>query len=258
MKQCPQCRQSFSDDTLFCLSDGTPLNFVDEMPEQVTVVRPAVVHIPPPSVQVPVRQGVSPIFVYLTIGLLLILLGGGVIGLAAFVISKMSGTTTEIAQDTNKPSANFTLPKRDDGQNKINEEKANLQRQKDQVEKEKQRLADERKKLEEEKTKPVETPTPSPTPPPTVNYPPQPTARITFGRGRASGTVSGKVYTQRSFVLEARSGQYLSASVSGGSCVAFSNGSSSIGYTTGSGDNKITIVNNCNTESSFSLTVSIK
>lgn len=264
MKQCPQCRQTFADDTHFCLSDGSPLIFEDDSPEEITVVLPSlpeeltvirpVQNIQPPPQ--PIRQGVSPIFAYLTVGLLLILFGGGAILLAIFVISKIKNSgNDEISQKSNSSTNSQLANKKEFGQNKIAEQNANLKQQQDEIEKEKKRLADERKKLIDEKTKPTETPPPFPTPP--INYPPQPIARIKFGRGKVAETMSGKVYKERSFVLEARSGQYLSASVGGG-CVTFSNGSSNIGYVTSSGDNRLTIVNSCNTEVSFSLTVSIK
>lgn len=255
MKQCPQCRQYFSDDTHFCLSDGTPLIAADDTPEEMTVIRPQNIQPTPPSVQ----KGASPIFVYLTVGLLLLLLIGGVVAVGLFALSRMSGgnTNVEIAKESNKTPSGFLPPKKDNEQEKIDQQKANLQQQQDQLEKEKQRLADERKKLNEDKNKPVETPVPTP-PPPATPYPAQPTARIKFGRGRVSESVSGKIYTERSFVLQARSGQYLSAAVSGGGCVTFSNGGTSFGYVTSSGDNRINLVNNCRAEASFSLTVSIR
>ncbi|HRH43761.1 MAG TPA: hypothetical protein PKY82_19170 [Pyrinomonadaceae bacterium] len=267
MKQCPQCRQTFADDNHFCLSDGTPLKFFDDSPEEMTVVKPFIseeltVIRPIKEAQVPpqvVRQGVSPVFAYLTVGLLLILLGGGAILLAFFIINKLRGTTNdvEISQKSNSTFNNQNLNKKDNSQNKIVDQNENLRQQKDEIEKEKQRLAEERKKLMEEKTKPLETPPPLPTP--SINFPPQPTSRIKFGRGRIAESISGKVFKERSFVLESRNGQYLSANVvGGGNCVTFSNGSNSIGFVTSSGDNRLTVVNACNTEASFSLTVSIK
>jgi hypothetical protein len=285
MKQCPQCRQNYPDDTIFCLSDGTMLIFINHSPEEVTVVNPLsqeevtvfkprreeiTVVRPAQTVQnsaSPVQSGVSPIFAYLSIGLLLLLIGGGVIALAVFVISRISvggNTNTEVAKVTNT----------DNGQNKIFEQQANLRQQQEQIEKERQRLANERQKLDEEKDKPLSTPVatpnsvatpmvvtpppPLPTPPPRVNYPPQPMGRIRFGRGRTAESISGKVYTQRSFVLEARSGQYLSASISGGGCVTFSGGATSTAFSTIRGDNRLTLINNCNTEAGFTMTVSIR
>jgi hypothetical protein len=202
MKQCPQCRQTYPDDTLFCLSDGTPLSFINNAPEEVTVFQPTqptqeqITVVKPHREEItvvrsteniqpfvpPAQKGVSPIFAYLSIGLLLLLVGGVVIGLGIFVVSRMSGSNknTEITKLTNT----------DNGQNKMDEQQANLRQQQEQIEKERQRLANERQKLIDEKKKPpiantstpvptpmiISTPPTSPTPPPAVNYPPQPTA----------------------------------------------------------------------------------
>lgn len=276
MKQCPQCQQTYSDDTIFCLSDGTPLVFFDDAPEEVTVFKPhqedltvirSAQNIQPP-VQPPViqnvQQGVSPIFAYLSIGLFLLLLAGGVILLGIFAISSM-WDSKKVATDLKNSNTQLV----ENRQNDVNAQQANLRELQDQLAKEKQKIENERKRLEEEKNKTFQTPTPLPTAmpttmptimptPPPITYPAQPTARIKFGRGRVAESVSGKVYTQRSFVLEARSGQFLSASVSGGNCVTFSNGSTSIGYATGNGDNRLTIINKCDSEAAFKLTVSIR
>jgi hypothetical protein len=245
MKLCPQCRQNFSDETHFCLSDGTPLIPVDDALEELTLVRPLIPNIQTPSQ--PVRSGKSRIFVYLAGGLFLLLLVAGVIGVAIFALTRSRNSDT-----SNNTSSNSILTNKDQATNQINKEKANLQSQQDQLEKEKQRLSDERKKLNEEKNKTGDTPLPP------TSFPAQPTARIKFGRGHVAETFSGKIYTQRSFVLEARSGQYLSASVVGAGCVTFSNGGTNLGFVTVSGDNRVTLVNNCNSEASFTLTVAIK
>ncbi len=255
MKQCPACAQIFSDETIYCLSDGTPLIIFDEPAEEVTVIRKQI-QIDPPPVQV-VKTGVSPIFAYLAGGLALLLLFIGLIGFGLFAWIRT--TTTGGAKP---PVTNSISNQNDDGLDKIAKEKANLQEQQNQIEKEKQRLLEERQKLDREKNKPTASPnltlTPTPTSSPTKTFPPQPTARIKFGRGRVAESISGVIYTQRSFVLEARSGQFLSASVNGGSCVTFSNGGTNLGYATISGDNRINLINNCNQEARFSLTVSIR
>jgi hypothetical protein len=82
--------------------------------------------------------------------------------------------------------------------------------------------------------------------------------RIRFARGRTSATVSGRIfYGERSFVLGARYGQYLSANVSSrNGCVKFSNGATSTNYITRSGNNYLYLVNGCGT-TVYSLTVSI-
>jgi hypothetical protein len=85
-------------------------------------------------------------------------------------------------------------------------------------------------------------------------------SRIRFARGRTSASVSGAIYGggERRYVLGASYGQYLSANVSSrNGCVTFGNGSTSIGFTTDSGDNYLYLRNNCGRQTSFTLTVSI-
>jgi hypothetical protein len=83
--------------------------------------------------------------------------------------------------------------------------------------------------------------------------------RIRFAKGRTSATVSGKmVYGERSFVLGARYGQYLSANVSSrNGCVKFSNGGTSTSYVTRSGNNYLYLINACR-QTTFTFTVSIQ
>ena len=84
--------------------------------------------------------------------------------------------------------------------------------------------------------------------------------RIRFARGRTSTSVSGTIGAggQRSFVLGARYGQYLSANVSSrGDCITFNNGATSTSYTTRAGNNFIYLRNGCGRAVSFTLTVSI-
>lgn len=84
--------------------------------------------------------------------------------------------------------------------------------------------------------------------------------RIRFAKGRTSATVSGTVggNGERSYVLRARYGQYISANVSSRSdCVIFSNRATSLSYITESGDNYLFLTNNCRRQVSFTLTVSI-
>ncbi len=84
--------------------------------------------------------------------------------------------------------------------------------------------------------------------------------RIRFARGRTSATVSGSIYggDQRTYVLGARYAQYLSANVSSrNGCVVFSDGTTSIGYTTRSGSNYLYLSNGCGSTTTFTVTVSI-
>lgn len=85
-------------------------------------------------------------------------------------------------------------------------------------------------------------------------------SRISFARGRTSASVSGQIGggTDRSFVLGARYGQYLSANVSSrNGCVKFSNGATTTSYITKQGNNFLYLINSCRSATSFTLTVSI-
>lgn len=88
--------------------------------------------------------------------------------------------------------------------------------------------------------------------------------RIRFARGRTSATVTGTIGGaggdwERGFVLRAKYGQYFSANVSSSNgCVQFTeNGSTSLGFTTRSGDNYIYLNNGCRRATKFTLTISI-
>jgi hypothetical protein len=241
MKQCPKCQQFFSDENLFCLSDGTQLVF--EVPEEVTVVKPFSFIRQP--LQPTTRQGVSPMFAYLVVGLLALALGGAVV-----LWLKSDFASSNIKSETQNIISNSAEPKTDKDRQQLNEQKRALQEELDLLEKEKQKLANEQKKLESRKIKPVDS---------TYTSVSQPTARINFRKGNLQSTTNGSVFGERSFVLRANSGQYLSANVSSGNgCVAFGNGTTSTSYTTIKGDNRITIVNTCGGQSSFSLTVYIR
>src|SRR5438876_2567742 len=84
--------------------------------------------------------------------------------------------------------------------------------------------------------------------------------RIRFARGRTSASVSGPLArgAKRTFVLGARSGQNLTGNVSSrNGCVKFTEGSTSMGFTTDAGDNFLSITNYCVTSTSFVMTISI-
>jgi hypothetical protein len=84
--------------------------------------------------------------------------------------------------------------------------------------------------------------------------------RIRFARGRTSATVSGTIYAggERNYVLGARRGQELTGNVSSrNGCVKFTEGSTSIAFTTDSGDNIISLTNYCSRATTFTMTVSI-
>ena len=247
MKRCPQCQQTFLDENLYCLSDGTPLLPVFDAPEETTVIRPY------PFIQQssqPVRQGVSPIFAYLSIALLALVVGGAVVLWVKSNSNASPNAKNEIAF-TNSNTIELS-PNKD--QELLSQQKANLQNEQDALEKEKQRLADERKKLENQKNNPNETQTYNQTSP--QNYP---TERIKFRRGSVEETISSKIGSERSFVLYTLSGQYLSANISSGNgCVVFANGSTNTSYTTSKGDSYLRLKNNCGGGASFSLSVYIR
>ena len=86
------------------------------------------------------------------------------------------------------------------------------------------------------------------------------TTRVRFARGRTSATLQGSLgnYGERSFVLAARNGQNLSATVSSrGNCIMFGNTTTSTNYVTENGDNYFNLMNRCKTSASYTLTVSI-
>lgn len=245
MKRCLQCNRTYPDDSLkFCLSDGTKLAPVFDALEDETVVRamPFVQHPAQPA-----RQGVSPMFAYLAVGVLALLIGGAVVMWIRFDSNDATSNKSEVpitTSDSFEPKPNYE-------QENINTQKTNLQEEQALLEKEKQKLADERKNSEILKNKSVESTT-------VTSFAP-PTARIKFRRGSAQETISGNVNSKRDFVLRAKSGQYLSATInSGNGCVVFGNNSINTTYTTSSGDNYLNLVNNCGGETSFSLTVYIR
>src|ERR1035437_3628866 len=84
--------------------------------------------------------------------------------------------------------------------------------------------------------------------------------RIRFARGRTSATASGVVGARgtRRYVLGAKQGQQLSGNVSSrNGCVKFTEGSTSMSFTTDSGNNWISETNYCRSATRFVLTVSI-
>lgn len=83
MKRCPTCNQLYSDDNLnFCLTDGTPLSRASDSEATVAINTPLdtrVLTAPPTQALQSSHRGISPIFAYAILGLLLLLIGGGVV-----------------------------------------------------------------------------------------------------------------------------------------------------------------------------------
>ena len=237
----------------YCLADGTPLVQLIEAGEEDTLVRPS----PPaqPTAKLP-RRGVSPLFIYLTIGLILLLfMIGGAFGLwllwSASSPDRAGDNAAEDAVEnlnSNKPKVSLPPPSARPAESNI----AEPDPEKESLDKERQKLAEERRKLEEAKRKAANS-----TPAAPANDPP--VARINFSRGSTGETVSGTIGRQRGFVLRTMGGQSLSARIrSPDGCVVFNNGSSNVSYSTEPGDNYIYLRNDCDKPVGFSLSVSVR
>ena len=94
MKRCPNCNQTYSDENIFCLHDGTQLVF--DAPDVPTVIRPSPFSQQPVQ---PVRQGVNPLFAYLAIALFALVAGGAVV---AYLKSDSSTPANVSAQQKNE------------------------------------------------------------------------------------------------------------------------------------------------------------
>lgn len=249
MKTCPTCYRTYSDDTLaFCLDDGSSLLTRDDseatqvIPPGRVVPRATVASISPPTQQrrtfssaaiSPNARKTNPLL-YVIIALLALIAGGGLVALVMFGRSSNPNNQLANVAANNQPDSL--------------QQKQDLQNQQAELERQRQQLEDERKKMESQKTKPVETTDPA------VDSP----ARISFRRGSAQETIAGVVAHNKSYVLKAKAGQYLSATVTANGCVAFNTGSTSMNFVTANGDNWITVVNNCAAQSSFNLTVDVR
>ena len=172
---------------------------------------------------------------YVILALLALIAGGGLVALLLFARSSKTNNQVANVAANNQPDS-------------VRQQQQDLLNQQTELDRERQRLEDERKKLELQKTKPVETTAPS------VDSP----ARISFRRGSVQETISGVVTHSKSYVLKAKGGQYLSASVTSNGCAVFTTGSTSMNFVTASGDNWITVVNNCGGQATFNLTVDIR
>lgn len=102
MKRCPRCQQVYYDDNQnFCLNDGETLQFSNDT--QPTLVVDTKAFMPPTAVQ---KQGVNPIFAYLSVGLLCLLVGGGIVALIFFNPFNKPSTDVAGANSPQKPSEN--------------------------------------------------------------------------------------------------------------------------------------------------------
>jgi hypothetical protein len=264
MKTCPKCGTRYSDDTLsYCLQDGaallgpvtdTPTVVLGEtetfVPGRDAVRAPIgdlstnrldqsqVTHAPQPAAE---KKGskVALAVVVTAVGMLLLF---GVIGLAAFVYFRN-------LQQAGLQNTNISLP--------VNNKVANANSSPSPPP-----IASPSRAATSE---PRSTPYPSPKvdndlppPPDTVPYPA--TTRLQFGRGAVSTTFGALINPgdNRSLVLACRAGQSLTANVtSQRGCVTIEGGGSSLRTTTSSGDNYITLSNNCSSIIKFTIRITV-
>lgn len=242
MKRCSQCNQTYADDNLkYCLSDGTDLSPVFEMPKEIPTVErlPNNQFLPQPT-----SRNINPILIFSVVGFLVL-----AVSVAGFFWLRTDFMTRSTAdKDVLINASNSDETK--NSENVSNDEKAALREKQMSLEKEKQKLEDERRKFENQKESSK------------ISSPASPSvSRIKFRRGSISAAVSGNIPNSaaRSFVLQARGGQYLSATVdSGDGCIAFDGNSTNVSYTTISGDNFVRLANSCGYDAKFNLTVFIK
>jgi hypothetical protein len=224
MKSCPQCGRSFPDEYSFCLSDGTTL-ISDQVrvDEEATVVRP----------QTRDRIKTSTIVLF-TLAIILTLTLGATIGVL-YVFWPRQQTAQQAQIEEASPAPTVTPRPQSTA-------------------------------APEKTIQPRRTPVPSTDDASTPSRPPGPESaadpgvtRISFRPGRISDTVSGTVIKNRAYVLYAKNGQNLMATVrSNGGCVTFDGGSPRVTYSTKEGDNALTLVNNCGESKPFRLTVRIR
>jgi hypothetical protein len=179
MKKCLQCEQVYGDDTNFCLSDGAALVSVSgsftahgETPTVYSgAPAPTVYNLGgnPPSYggtpfMSPVSAASAPqpgksntLLIAAVVGFFALVVGGAVVGLVMYGLSKSDKKDTNVANVSNVD--NKSNRNASDGQKSDNDNLAqNLKQQQDKLDKEKQRLEDERKALEAKKKQATPTP----------------------------------------------------------------------------------------------------
>jgi cytoskeletal protein RodZ len=234
MKQCPQCGSIYSDDTLnYCLTDRASLVPASMGQDTPTVVREYPVA--PQTQVINSASGVSPVFKYVAVGLVVLLLMLAGAGLAAWMFWNSRTEQTQVPNASPTPAAG-TTPSRTPSANAVVKS--------------------------DNKAEP--SPTKAPAASPTVPVKDIPendpgTGRITFRKGSVSQTVSGTAVHSRSFVLRTMAGQSLRATVtSARGCVEFDAGGSSVEFTTPSGDVSLDLRNTCGEPVAFSMTVTVR
>ncbi len=111
MKQCPQCKSTYTNDELnFCLSDGILLIPLSDSLDETTIIKSSSVV---GQTSQPIRQGVNPLFAYLTVGLFALLIGGGIVAWMKSDSNTLSATrndnlTNSVGETNGKQSNNVT------------------------------------------------------------------------------------------------------------------------------------------------------
>lgn len=252
MKRCGSCNQTYGDDMMFCLSDGTPLGVMLDDVEQQTVVRPSIATVVAPA---PITAASGSNAKYFVAGTAFLMIFGFIALAAAALIFWPRGSVPTNSNVSSIATTPIPTPART-VEPPANIDRADLKNIEDELERERKKLADERKKLEDDKRKNTGEP---PEPPLQPRFNDSGTARISFRRGSVGETVSGTVGRARSYVLRTGFGQYLSADVSsGGGCVVFSNGARNISFTTSRGDTYLNVRNNCDRPATYRINVTVR
>ena len=179
MKKCLQCEQVYGDETNFCLSDGSTLVSVSgsySSPGEAPTVfsgAPAPTgfnnppFIPPVSTAAaqPAPAKSNTVLIALIVGLLALLIGGAVVGLAMYGIFYSGKSEPNAATNNSNSAAKSNQNASGVGQKNDNDTQ-NLKQQQEKLDKDKQKLEDERKALEAKKKE--SSPTPQTTPPPSA------------------------------------------------------------------------------------------
>ena len=175
MKKCLQCEQVYGDETNFCLSDGSTLVGVSgsypltgEAPT-VFSSAPAPTNFGDSPFIAPVSTVSSPapakshtLLIALVVGLLALLIGGAVVGLAMYGIFYSGKTEPNAAVNSNsnavaKSNQNTGGAQKNDNDNR----EQSLKEQQEKLARDKQKLEEERKALEAKKKEAQKTPPPA-------------------------------------------------------------------------------------------------
>jgi len=182
MKKCLQCEQVYGDETNFCLSDGSTLvpfsgSFAsnDETPtvyggSPAPTVYSGSSPAPPTQNNASFTQPISytppepkksnTVLIALTVGLLALLVGGAVVGLAMyglFYSDNKNPNVANISNSADKSNKTAQTEQKTDNDNTAE----NLKQQQEKLDKEKQKLEAERKRLEAQKKEATPPPTSS-------------------------------------------------------------------------------------------------